>query len=321
VPLLLAPVWDEKTWGGRRLELLGKSPPPGQVGESLETGPLSTVLGGPFDGRLLGDLARTKSAQLLGRRGMAAAQGFADVPLLIKFIDAKEALSVQVHPSDELAPPGKRGKTEAWLIIAADPGARIVTGVTGPIEIERISEQLVETTVRTGDIVFVPAGTVHAIGAGVLLYEVQQASDVTFRLYDWGRPREIHVDAALAAANPELRATPVTALRIDAWRETLVACRHFVLERWIVSGNLAIPASEDTPRILTVLDGRLVIDSVEVPRGATALLPADLPPVTISGAATTLVAYVPDLNSDVVQPLLAAGHSHEAIKGLGADFS
>ncbi|HYI15726.1 MAG TPA: type I phosphomannose isomerase catalytic subunit, partial [Thermomicrobiales bacterium] len=166
IPLLLRPTYDAKTWGGRRLESFGKNLPPGPIGESLESGSGAVIDGGPYDGVTLGDLARTQPEGLLGSRGIAAARGFDDFPLLVKLIDAHDDLSVQVHPDDGSAPAGKRGKTEAWFVLDAQPGARIVSGVRGPIEIDRIQEQLLETVVTPGEVYFVPAGTVHAIGAG-----------------------------------------------------------------------------------------------------------------------------------------------------------
>jgi mannose-6-phosphate isomerase len=219
-----------------------------------------------------------------------------DFPLLIKLIDANEDLSVQVHPDDATAPAGKRGKTEAWFILDATPGARIVTGVDGAIEIDRIAAQLTESVVSAGDVYFVPAGTVHAIGAGVLLYEIQQTSDVTWRLYDWGRPREIHVANALAVARPESRVTSVSPQTIEEGRDLLVACRYFALERWQVDGEMHIPATPDVFRVLTVLSGRFSIDAVEIRDGASVVLPADLPESTLHGTGVVLSGYIPDLD-------------------------
>ena len=320
VPLLLAPTYDAKTWGGRRLESLGKNLPPGQIGESLESGPGAVIDGGRFGGVTLGELVRTHAASLLGIRGVAAAGSFGDFPLLVKLIDAQQDLSVQVHPDDDSAPAGKRGKTEAWYVLDAQPGARIVSGVRGPIEIDRIQDQLVETLVRPGEVYFVPAGTVHAIGEGVLLYEIQQASDVTWRLYDWGRPREIHVEAALATARPELQATRISSLRVPAGRDVLVACRHFALEYWQVDGHLALAAFPEAFRVLTVLDGEVLIANVRIGRGATAVLPADLPEQMIDGYGMFLLGYIPDLEQDIRRPLLAAGHDLDSIRRIGADL-
>jgi mannose-6-phosphate isomerase len=278
---------------------------------------LAIIDGGPFDGVTLGDLARTHASALLGRRGQEAAGPRADFPLLVKLIDAHEDLSVQVHPDDDRAPAGKRGKTEAWYILAAEPGARIITGVDGPIQIDRIRQQLIETPVHPGEVYFVPAGTVHAIGAGVLLYEIQQASDVTWRLFDWGRPREIHVGAALAAADHGQSALRIDPCRISADREMLVACSFFALERWTVDGRIEFPAFPGAFRILTVMNGDLAIGNLQLRQGLTVVLPADLPDGELTGHGVVLVGYIPDLDIDVRAPLLAAGHNLQAIERLG----
>lgn len=320
VPLLLRPTFDPKTWGGRRLASLGKALPPGRIGESLESGSEAVVDGGPFAGMTLADIVQAHAQSLLGKRGLTAAGDFADFPLLIKLIDAHEDLSVQVHPDDADAPPGKRGKTEAWYIIDAAPGARIVSGITGALDVGRIGQQLIETTVETGDVYFVPAGTVHAVGAGVLLYEIQQASDVTWRLFDWGRPRELHVEAATTAARDDRTAVRVRPLSLDAGRHMLVACRHFALERWTVAGEWPLPATPQGFRVMTILDGSVVIDGTQIGRGSTVVVPADLPSTSLVGTGVALVGYIPDLEVDVRQPLLAAGHAPDDIRALGADL-
>ena len=318
-PLLMRPTLDPKPWGGRRLAAYGKALPDEPIGESLESGAAAIIDGGPFDGIELGVLAREMPLALLGRRGAAAAGRLGDFPLLVKLIDAQQDLSIQVHPSDALAPPGRRGKTEAWLILESDEGGSLVTGVSGTIDAESIGERIVREPVRAGDVFFVPAGTVHAIGAGVLLYEVQQASDVTYRLYDWGRPRELHLKRGLEVADPASRARRVAPLRLDGWREVLVACRHFLLERWTLDGSMTMAGGGATCRVLTVIHGAMTIDGREIGVGASVVLPADLPPVTIAGHARILAASIPDLEADVVGPLKRAGHGDEAVARLGID--
>jgi mannose-6-phosphate isomerase len=318
-PLRLRPSYDAKTWGGRRLERYGKALPPGCIGESLESGSTAVVDGGLFDGVRLGDLAQSHASALLGSLGRAVAGPFNDFPLLVKLIDAGEDLSIQVHPDDAGAPEGKRGKSEAWVILDAAPGASLVTGVDGHIDLPGIARQIVREPVEAGQVFLVPAGTVHAIGAGVLLYEIQQASDVTWRLYDWGRPREIHVQQALAAARPAQRATRTTPLRLDAWREMLVACRYFALERWRLSGRRRVAPLPTSARIVTAIDGGLLVDDLVLPRGATAILPADIGALTLDGDAELLVGYAPDIAVDVVEPLRSAGYAPASIRALGLD--
>lgn len=318
-PLRLGPTLDPKPWGGRRLAAFGKTLPDGPVGESLESGDGATIDGGPFAGQTLGALARAMPDALLGSRGAEAAADHNDFPLLVKLIDAREDLSIQVHPPDTHAPPGKRGKTEAWLILESDADGSLVTGVSGSIDAENIGQQIVRESVRPGDIFFVPAGTVHAIGAGVVLYEVQQASDVTYRLFDWGRPRELHLASGIAVARPNQCARRIAPVRLDDWRELLVACRHFQLERWSIDCVRAIPTNGASFRILTVIAGALSVDGLDVAAGTTVVLPADLADPTLDGDAVVLVASIPDLFVDVISPLRRAGVSDEVIRQLGIE--
>jgi mannose-6-phosphate isomerase len=318
-PLLLVPEFDPKPWGGRRLAQYGKDLPDGAIGESLESGGAARISGGRFGGSTLAELVRAHSAALLGKLGSAASGEFGDFPLLIKLIDASEDLSIQVHPDDDDAPPGKRGKTEAWLILNAAPGASLITGLAGPLDPTDIASQLIRRTVSPGDVFFVPAGTVHAIGGGVLLYEVQQASDVTYRLYDWGRPRETHLADAERVLRSGGEARQVQPLRIDDRREMLVACRYFALERMSLAGAASLSASPDSFRVLTLLGDGFAIDDRQFPHGATLILPADLSTITVQGAGELLIAYVPDVQRDVIAPLIAAGHAREAIAALGLD--
>lgn len=336
-PLLLRPSYDEKIWGGRRLErLLGKALPADvPVGESLESGDAALVLNGPLAGRALGELARTHGAALLGERGLAASRPHGDFPLLVKFIDASDILSVQVHPDDARAPEGRRGKTEAWHVVAAEPGAELITGLSAAHEPEALraaiaggslAELLERRVVAPGDTLLVRAGTLHAIGAGVLLYEVQQNSDLTYRFYDWerrdaaGRPRELHLEQGLGALRAEQRAQPVAALTLDENRALLAACRYFALERWTVRGRAELPPTPGTFRLLSVIEGAVELrvgeTTIMIQRGETVLLPADLPAALFEGEATVLVSFIPNLERDVVAPLRRAGHPAEAIARL-----
>lgn len=318
--LRLQPVLDPKPWGGRRLERYGKTLPDGPIGESLESGNESHIVGGRFDGMTLGQLSDRYPQQLLGSRGVIAAGEVGGFPLLVKLLDAQQDLSIQVHPPDDLAPSGSRGKTEAWLILESEVGGSLVTGVTGAIDIARIEAQLAREEVRRGDVLFVEAGTVHAIGAGVLLYEIQQASDVTYRLYDWGRPRDLHLDRGLEAASPDLRARHVTPLRRDDSTEVLVACRHFLLERWRVGAARIAAGDGQSCRVLTVIEGSATIGDLALRCGDSVVLPADLLATPISGEAAVLVASIPDVETDVIDPLRAAGHSDADIRNLGVNI-
>jgi mannose-6-phosphate isomerase len=211
------PRYVEKVWGGRRLEtVLGRELPPGRpIGESWEVsfrpdGP-TPVVGGLFDGRPRDELAREHPEELLGPH--VTARFGAEGPLLLKIIDASRDLSVQVHPDEvyEAAHPDAEAKSEAWYVLAADEGSRLIRGVDGVdaagfrglLEAGRLEECLHEVRVSPGDVMDLPARTLHALGAGVMIAEIQQSSDTTYRVYDWnrvgldGRPRELHVERAL----------------------------------------------------------------------------------------------------------------------------
>ncbi|MFM8890072.1 MAG: type I phosphomannose isomerase catalytic subunit, partial [Planctomycetia bacterium] len=211
-PLLLAPRYRRYLWGGRRFaSVLGRPLPPGDdYAESWELvdhgDDQSVVAAGPLAGATLGDLVRTHGHELLGRHAPLSR-----FPLLFKFLDACRDLSVQVHPDDaraaRLSPPDL-GKTEAWYVIDAAPGSRIYAGLrpgtdrdalAAALRAGRCEEVLHSFEPRAGDCVFIPAGTVHAIGAGLVVAEIQESSDVTYRLFDWnrtgpdGRPRPLHL--------------------------------------------------------------------------------------------------------------------------------
>jgi mannose-6-phosphate isomerase len=225
-PLLFHPILKSKIWGGRKMEvLLNKRLPEGQkIGESWEIsdrpGDESVVACGRHAGRTLGEIVRSSPLDLLGPSGMmslggvpAGRGGGGRFPLLIKFIDASDVLSVQVHPDDETAArAGDSGKSEAWFIVQADPGARIVRGLApgttrmkfeNALKSGRLDGLLRSFPVTAGDCIACPPGMLHAIGKGVLLAEIQQNSDLTYRVYDWGRlgddgkPRALHTEEAL----------------------------------------------------------------------------------------------------------------------------
>ncbi len=341
-PLLLEPQYDSKIWGGRRLQtVLGKTLPlDGPVGESLESGDDARVVNGPLAGMTLREVIEHDARGLLGSRGMAASHPFGDFPLLVKFIDASDVLSLQLHPDDTGAEPlGKRGKTEAWYIVEAQPGSSLITGMSRPANPEEVRasiengsfEALLERRVVTGgEPLMVPAGTMHAIGEGVLLYEIQQSCDVTFRLYDWGRvdshgrPRDLHLEQALVALRADRHAVVAQPLVRDRWREVLAACRYFALERWQISSAHHLPNTNGaTFRLLSGIQGQAHLQagasSLDLSLGQTVLLPADMPEITISGTATLLCGYIPDLRQDIAAPLLATGHPPERIARLAGD--
>jgi mannose-6-phosphate isomerase len=264
-PLFFAPYLRPMVWGGRRLESLGKRlPPDGAYGESWEISGhphhVSRVAEGPQRGLSINELCADHAAELFGIQ----ARPLARFPLLVKLLDCHDWLSLQVHPNDETAKrlaPQEAGKTEVWIVLEAAPTGRIYAGLlpgTTRGDLERhlaagsVDRCLHVLAPQAGDCVFLPAGTVHAVGGGVLLAEVQQTSDATFRLFDWnrlgpdGKPRSLHLEEALQAldwtAGPMPPVTPqaLRGLPAGVRGESLVKCPYFALERFKLGGPLAV---------------------------------------------------------------------------------
>ena len=302
-PLRFEPIYQYRLWGGRRLSSLLSTPPPGNgpIGEawvlSDRDDHQSQVVDGPLKGRTIGDLMAHFREQLMGKW----ASRFPRFPLLLKFLDAQEMLSVQVHPSDahpEFLPPGENGKTEAWVVIDAEKGSRIYAGLRPATTAADLRQSLANDTIaehlkciapKPGDAVFIPAGTVHTLGGGVVVFEVQQNSDVTFRLYDWGhvdaktgQPRPLQIDQAFACMNLDVAAGGLVAPCIEtvspAKRERLFDCEAFRLCRLIGQAPFTVGATAE-PRVLICIEGSGQIESdrisYTVGKGDTWLLPAD----------------------------------------------
>ena len=323
-PLLLTPRFVRRVWGGGELPaLLGREPPrdvPGDdpVGEAwLADGP-NVVASGPLAGATVAELADRHGAHLLGAAPVA--RYGRRLSLLVKLLDAADDLSVQVHPDDAYAlahesGSGHLGKTEAWYVLRAAPCAAVLRGFARDVTADEVRAAAADGTlagllrrlpVRPGDVVVNPAGTVHAVGAGLLLYEVQQSSDLTYRLFDHGRvdasgrPRDLHLDAALAVADlgeaPASLPRPPRA-RPGRWRR-LVERPEFVLDA--VELRPGAPAAGATVpsscQLLTVVTGSASLaaggEELHLPTGATALLPAALGRYQLSGEGEVLSAHV-----------------------------
>jgi len=218
-PLKFEPIFKETLWGGSKLKsVLNKNIPSEKTGESWELsaveGNMSVVKEGFLQGNTLEEIIEVYMSDLVGEK--VYEKFGVEFPLLIKFIDAADDLSIQVHPNDELAKKRHHayGKTEMWYILEADPGAKLITGFNRKLDKEtyldyfrngRLRELLNYEPVKAGDVFLIPAGRIHAIGKGILLAEIQQTSDITYRIYDWdrkdahGKPRELHVEDALDA--------------------------------------------------------------------------------------------------------------------------
>jgi mannose-6-phosphate isomerase len=301
-PLRFEPIYQYRLWGGRRLADVLTAPLPGDgpIGEAWlltdrEEHP-SLVADGPLKGRTIGELMKQWPEQLLGK----LAGRFRRFPLLLKFLDAREMLSVQVHPADahtDLLPTGETGKTEAWVVLEAGSESRIYAGLkpaTTADNLRRaiangaVADHLVSFTPKPGDGVFLPAGTVHALGGDVVVFEVQQNSDVTFRLYDWdhvdaktGQRRALQVDQAIGCIDFAQGAigpvAPVVETVKPVLRERLFLCEHFGLWRLRGESPFTVGAA-GTPRVLVCLtgDGQLEHDGANyaVGKGDVLLLPA-----------------------------------------------
>ena len=301
-PLRFEPIYQYRLWGGRRLADLLTAPLPGDgpIGEawllSDRDDHASRVADGPLKGRTIRQLLEQSPEQLLGR----LAGRFRRFPLLLKFLDASKMVSVQVHPSDrqtEYLPAGESGKTEAWVVLEAGPESRIFAGLQpgstedvlrGALADKTVADHLAGFTPRPGDAVFLRAGTVHSLGGGVVVFEVQENSDVTFRLYDWdridartGQPRTLQVDQALACFDRAQTAvgpvTPVVETTTPLLRERLFHDEHFSLWR-LQGGSPFTVGAVGTPRVLVSLGGKGQLEHdgavYAVGKGDVMLLPA-----------------------------------------------
>lgn len=328
-PLLLTASLHETLWGGQRLQRDGwkRLPSPDvAIGESWETEISNVCQNGLYAGCTLGEIVNELGETLLGEQ---ATRVFGHrFPLLAKFIDANAKLSVQVHPDDTYAARehGMLGKTECWYVLAAEPGATIVHGfkaatsraaVHQAIEQNDLETLLHEEIVFPGDIIFVPAGTVHAIGSGVMLYELQEYSDLTYRLYDYGRltaagtPRELHIERSLDvthyAASPTVKVQAVPLAHSAHYDERcLVACPYFVMrETTLTFDGYMKDKTAESCVILTSLDAKMLLrygDTLEqaetLARGETTVLPAALGTYYIEGEGTFIRSYIPTPDDD-----------------------
>jgi mannose-6-phosphate isomerase len=299
-PLRFEPLYQYRLWGGRRLSnLLSATLPDGPIGEawllSDRDDHSSVIANGPLSGQTLGEVLKQWPAPLLGQ----AARGLHRFPLLLKLLDVQTALSVQVHPSDAQTtylPAGESGKTEAWVVLATEPGSRIYAGLTPNATMSTVrqslangavADQIASFTPKLGDGIFIPAGTVHSL-RDLVVFEVQENSDVTFRLFDWNhvdamtrRPRALQVEQALACIDFTQNAVgpvvPLVEQREPVLRERLFDCEHFGL--WRVRSEAPFTVGADAvPRVLVCIDGKghVKYDNVDYPcaKGDVILLPA-----------------------------------------------
>jgi mannose-6-phosphate isomerase len=294
-------------------------------------------------------LVSANPVAIVGRRGLRATANRPLFPLLVKLIDAADNLSIQVHPDDTVASTVDRmGKTEAWHILAAAPEAVLYLGLRADVSIEEFAAccrrggetagLLRRIPAVPGTTVLIPAGTVHALGAGVLVYEVQQPSDLTYRLDDWGRvdaagrPRELHIDLGLsvidATARPEV--IPPVALDPGHGRQLLAACRYFALEQLnLVTGEeetLGLAAPESA-QVVTCLAGEVRVTAntadVALAAGETVVIPAACHGACVRAItpAMLLRTWVPDLESEIVWPARMSQATDASIMALAGGLS
>jgi mannose-6-phosphate isomerase len=296
-PLKFNPIIKPLPWGGRKLEqLFNKLLPTGvPCGESWEVvdlpGDQSVVAEEKLAATNLGALVQSRRDELLGEAELLMGR----FPVLFKFIDAKETLSVQVHPDEEacqIIGLSARPKTEAWYILQADPGARLYLGLqegVGPedlgkgIEDGKVAEMLQPVTVQPGDFIYLPSGTLHAIGGGIVLAEIQQSSDTTYRVFDWNRvgldglPRPLHIGEALTSIHFDMRGRPPHATPFSG--RPGIRCKYFSFERINLQAGQETPLEAGRPRILCCIEGQGFISETGAPAvslrvGETCLVPA-----------------------------------------------
>jgi mannose-6-phosphate isomerase len=309
-PLKFEPIYQYRLWGGRRFAGLLTAPLPddGPIGEawilSDRDDHPSRVANGALQGQTIGQVLAEFPEQVLGK----LAGRFPRFPLLLKFLDAKEMLSVQVHP------PGKTGKTEAWVVLEAGPKSRICSGLKPgateaglrqAIRDGLVADQLACFTPKPGDAVFTPGGMVHSLGGDIVVFEVQQNSDTTYRLYDWnhldaktGKARPLQVEEAVACIDFEHSTggvvTPVAVAATPVCRQRLFDCAYFRV--WRVRGEAPFTVgAPGSPRVLVCIEGSGNAGAEPVAQGDVVLLPAEIGTCTFTprGEVTVLEIEIP----------------------------
>jgi mannose-6-phosphate isomerase len=306
-PLKFQPILKDKIWGGQKLQqILNKPTSSTEAGESWEIsdveGDTSVVSNGTMAGTSLKSLMELHTTDLLGHKNFQ--QFGTKFPLLIKFIDAKSDLSVQLHPNDALAKARHNsfGKTEMWYVVQADPDSNLIVGFNQPmtkelylkhLEAKTLESILNFDTVEAGDTYFIEVGRIHAIGAGVLLAEIQQTSDVTYRVYDWdrvdskGNHRELHNDIALEAFDFDMPDNYIVNYSRDAQTSTeLVSCPYFTTNVLEVKTSLLVENNHDSFMIYMCVEGSAIVKieghQTEFSKGETVLIPAGIKSFSIS---------------------------------------
>ncbi len=349
-PLKFSPVYKDYLWGGSYFEKFGRKLPGPKIAESWEVSchkhGESVVANGAFEGRPLRSLIKEHGAGILGRK-LPVEYG-EKFPLLVKLIDANEDLSIQVHPDDIFAREhenGELGKNEMWYIIHAEPGARIYRGLRDGLKKEDVRKALEEDDlfrilkdfpVQSGDAVYVDAGTIHAIGRGIVLVEVQQNSDVTYRIHDYhrldpsGKPRALHVDKALTVLNYACKSckdkiaglydeiTPFHRIKY------LISNDYFTVEMLEVEDEIYHSTKGERFYIYTVVEGGCRIaagDSrVDVKAGESVFIPAGVDNYSMNGKFKAVRAYMSLYRNELFDLLLKRGFTESEIRQAIAGY-
>ncbi len=315
-PLQFEPILKERIWGGEKLKTELNKPITSKItGESWELsaveGDVSIVSNGNLKGKKLTEIINESPEELLG---FQVFKRFGNqFPLLFKYLDAREDLSIQVHPNDKLAKERHNsfGKTEMWYVMQADVNSRIIVGFKEKsskkeylesLENKNILSILDTKTAQKGDVFFLETGTVHAIGAGLVIAEIQQTSDITYRIYDFdrkdahGNTRELHVDLALDAINYDKIEAQKQYAKIENQSNTVVECPYFTTNFIPLDGSLAFDKNGESFTTLMCADGEFSINADGIlysyQKGDTVLLPASVKEFILNGKASILEIYI-----------------------------
>lgn len=311
-PLTFNPIFKERIWGGTKLKDYLNKPITSQIiGESWELSTIpndiSVINNGTFTGKNLNELIDLFPKEILGKT--VYARFGKQFPLLFKYLDAREDLSIQLHPNDELAKArhNSYGKTEMWYVMQADENARLIVGFKEStskeeylqkLESKDILSLLEEIPVKKGDVFFLETGTIHAIGAGIVIAEIQQTSDITYRIYDWdrvdanGNERELHTELALEAINYQTTSAKKEYNTTENKSTSVVDCPYFKTNIIPLNGEISIDKNDDSFMVLMCTEGSFELflkdEKYLYQTGDTVLLPAVLTSFVIKGTATLL---------------------------------
>lgn len=315
-PLQFEPILKERIWGGKKLKSLLNKPITSDItGESWEISTVendvSVVSNGVFKGKSIVDLIDEYPQEILGYK--VYKQFGKQFPLLFKFIDAREDLSIQLHPNDELAKKRHNsfGKTEMWYVMQADENARLIVGFKEKSSSQEYLENLQNKTlldildtkkVQAGDVFFLETGTIHAIGAGIVIAEIQQTSDITYRVYDFdrvdaqGNSRELHLDLALDAINYNVVEAQKQYSEIRNQPNSIVNCNYFTTNIIPLDGNLKVEKDKSSFTVYMCVEGSFALKCNEksyyYKNGDTILVPAEISEFYLQGNASVLEVYI-----------------------------